>query len=119
MCILCQWNFNRSVRVQIYQHQILIYLKEYGYSGIDKSSKVHHLLLGIKIITLDAIKTQIIVSYTLRSNFDFCVTLYTDFISQARTNSADQTLLIAGISDAIPQGGGKKRKRSGAGDGGG
>ena len=57
------------------EYHILLYLKEYMYSGIDKSSKVRHLLLGVKIKTPDAIKTKIIASNTLCSNFDFCVTL--------------------------------------------
>ena len=86
------------VRVQIDEYHILLYLKEYMYSGIDKSSKVRHLLLGVKIKTLDAIKNQIIASNTLCSNFASCVTFYKVFISQARTISNNQTLMVDGVS---------------------
>ena len=76
------------------------------------------MLAGIKTDTLDAVKTQIIASKLLHSDFAACVILYKDFISQARTNSNGQSLLITGVShDTWSQGEGKKR--SGAGNGGG
>jgi hypothetical protein len=36
------------VRIHTEQHSVLNGLKDYGYTGIDDSSKVHHLLKGIK-----------------------------------------------------------------------
>ena len=63
------------------QHQILTDLKEHGYSGIDERSKVRHLMAGINTETLDAVKTQIIASKPLCSDFAACITLYKDFNS--------------------------------------
>ena len=83
------------------QHQILTDLKEHAYSGIDETSKVRHLLVGIKTETFDAVETQIIASDTICSNFSSCVKLYKYFISQTMTNSTDQTLLITGVSHDI------------------
>ena len=76
-----RWNFDKYVRVHLDQHQILTDLKEHGYSGIDERSKVRHLLKGIKTDALDVVKTQILSSTTLRSDFSACVSLYKDFIS--------------------------------------
>ena len=45
-----RWSFDRYVRVHMEQHQILTDLKEHGYSGIDKRSKVHHLLKRVKSV---------------------------------------------------------------------
>ena len=63
------------------QHQILTDLKEHSYSGIDERSKVRHLMAGINTETLDAVKTQIIASKPLRSDFAACIILYKDFNS--------------------------------------
>ena len=76
-----KWIFNKYVKVHMDQHQILTDLKDHGYIGIDERSKVRHLMAGIKTDHLDAVKTQIISSITLRSDFAACVTLYKDFIS--------------------------------------
>ena len=89
-------------------------LKEHGYSGIDDSSKVRHLLKGIRTDALDTVKTQILSSSTLRSDFSACVSLYKDFISQESSLTTPQSLQIAGMfqvtgSEKV----GGKRKASG------
>jgi hypothetical protein len=44
------------VRIYTEQHSVLNGLKDYGYAGIDDSSKVRHLLKGIKTSELDVCK---------------------------------------------------------------
>jgi hypothetical protein len=41
-------NMASDVRIHTEQHSVLNGLKDYGYAGIDDSSKVRHLLKGIK-----------------------------------------------------------------------
>jgi hypothetical protein len=47
------------------QHSVLNGLKDYGYVGIDDSSKVRHLLKGIKTTELYVCKTPLMVSPSL------------------------------------------------------
>ena len=68
-----RWNFEKYSRLHKEQHIILEGLVEFGYSGIDSRSKVRYLLGGIKTLELDSVKTQIMSSPALRSDFDGCV----------------------------------------------
>jgi hypothetical protein len=43
-----RFTWETYVRIHTEQHSVLNGLKDYGYAGIDDSSKVHHLLKGIK-----------------------------------------------------------------------
>jgi hypothetical protein len=65
-------------------HSVLTGLKEYGYSGIDDSSKVRHLLKGIKTTELDVLKSQVMASTTMRDDFPGTVELYSTFIKQMK-----------------------------------
>jgi hypothetical protein len=51
------------------QHSVINGLKYYGYAGIDDSSKVCHLLKGIKTTELDFCKTHVMASPSLRDDF--------------------------------------------------
>jgi hypothetical protein len=62
------------------QQSVINGLKDYGYAGIDDSSKVRHLLKGIKTTELDVCKTQVMDSPSLRDNFAATVELYSTFI---------------------------------------
>jgi hypothetical protein len=62
-------------------------LKYYGYAGIDDSSKVRHLLKGIKTTELDVCKTQVMASPSLRDNFAATVELYSTFINQMKAEN--------------------------------
>ena len=77
------WNFEKYVKMHVNQHAILTSLIEHGYSGIDDRSKVRHLMAGIKAKLMYPVKTQIMVSATLRNYFDACVNIYKDFIEQS------------------------------------
>jgi hypothetical protein len=68
------WKTN--VQIHTEQHSVLNGLKDYGYAGIDDSSKVHHLMKGIKMTELDVFKMQVMPSPTLRDEFAATVELY-------------------------------------------
>jgi hypothetical protein len=59
-------------------------LKDYGYAGIDDSSKVRHLLKGIKTTELDVCKTYVMASPSLSDDFAATVELYSTFIKQMK-----------------------------------
>jgi hypothetical protein len=89
--------FEKYVRVHVEQHTILQGLVEHGYTGIDPRSKVRYLNNGVKTKMLDTVKTAIMSNPALRSDFDACVNLYTEFIQQAKDNNA-KTIGIAQVS---------------------
>jgi hypothetical protein len=70
------------VRIHTEHHSALNVLKDYGYAGIDDSSKVRHLLKGIKTLELDVCKAQVKASPSLRDDFSATVELYSTFINQ-------------------------------------
>jgi hypothetical protein len=55
-------------QIHFEQHSVLNGLKDYGYTRIDDSSKVLHLLKGIKTIELDVCKTQVMAIPSLRDD---------------------------------------------------
>jgi hypothetical protein len=69
------------------QHSVLNGLKDYGYAGIDDSSKVCHLLKGINTTELDLCKRQVMASPSLRDNFATTVELYSTFIKQIKAEN--------------------------------
>jgi hypothetical protein len=79
------------------QHQILKSLIPHGYTGIDPGLKVQHLNSGIKTSTLDAVRTQIILDESLRTDFARCVTLYKDFVKTS-VNPANVRMGIAALN---------------------
>ena len=89
------WNFEKYVTLHKEQHHILEGLERHGYKGIDDRSKVRYLNDGIKTTKLDTIKAAILASTNRRSDFDGCVTLYKDFITQSGDHP---DLKIAGLS---------------------
>jgi hypothetical protein len=62
-------------------------LKDYGYAGNDDSSKVRHLLKGIKTTELDVCKTQVMSSPSLLDDFDPTVEFYSTFIKQMKAEN--------------------------------
>jgi hypothetical protein len=75
------------VRIHTEQHSVLNVLKDYVYAGIDDSSKVRHLLKGIKTTELDVCKTQLMASPSLRDDFSATVELYSTFIKQMKAEN--------------------------------
>jgi hypothetical protein len=75
------------VRIHTEQHSVINGLKDYGYAGIDDSSKVRHLLKSIKTTELDVFKTQVMAGPYLRDDFSSTVELYSTFIKQMKAEN--------------------------------
>jgi hypothetical protein len=82
-----RFTWETYVRIHTEQHSALNGLKDYGYSGIDDSSKVRHLLKGIKTTELEVCKVQVMASPTLRDDFPATVDLYSTFIKQMKAEN--------------------------------
>jgi hypothetical protein len=76
------------VRIHRKHHHVLNGLKDYGYAGIDESSKVRHLLKCIKTNELDVCKMQVMVSPNLCDDFTATVQLYANFIKQMQAEKS-------------------------------
>jgi hypothetical protein len=87
------------------QHAVLNGLKEYGYSGIDDCSKVHHLMKGIKITELDVYKAKIMASPPLRDNFVAAVELYSTLKKQTKVENPQMKVSEANYSTNKQSGG--------------
>jgi hypothetical protein len=112
--MLSSW-YHTKIQIRTFRTLVLIYQKahiimeglvELGYPGIDKRSKVCHMMNSIKTKTLDAAKAQIMANANLRTDFNACVTLFKDFIAQERSaNGNDQkiaALNVTGDSSSNP-----------------
>jgi hypothetical protein len=62
-------------------------LKDYVYAGIDDSSKVRHLLKGVKTTELDVCKMQVMAIPSLRDDFAATFELYSTFINQMKVEN--------------------------------
>jgi hypothetical protein len=60
------------IRIHTEQHSVLNGLKYYGYAGIYDSSKVRHLLKGIKTTEFEVCKMHVMASPCLRDDFKLC-----------------------------------------------
>jgi hypothetical protein len=78
-------------------------LTDYGYAGIYDSSKVTHLLKGIKTTELHVCKTQVMVSTSLRDYFASTVELYSTLIKQMKAENPQ--LNVSEVSFARGKGG--------------
>ena len=81
--------------MQVDQHSILNGIKDHGHCGIDKVLEVRFLLNGIKTRSLDPVKTQILATPALGTDFQRCVNLLKYFIKQL---ASDQMTLNANVS---------------------
>jgi hypothetical protein len=82
-----RFTWETYVMIHTVQHSVLNGLKDYGYAGIDDSSKVRHLLKGIKTSELDVCKAQVMASPSLCDDFAATVELYSTFIKQCRAEN--------------------------------
>jgi hypothetical protein len=82
-----RFTWETYVWIHTEQHSVLNGLKDYGYTGIDDSSKVRHLLKGINTTELDVCKTQVIFSPYLNDDFSATVELYYTFIKQTKAEN--------------------------------
>jgi hypothetical protein len=93
-----RFTWETYVWIHTEQHSVLNGLMDYGYARIDESSKVRHLLKGIKMIELDLCKTQVMASPNLRDDFTATVELYLTFINQFKAENPQ--LNVSGVSFA-------------------
>jgi hypothetical protein len=77
-----RFDFERYVKIHVDNFNITKNLVTHGYSPMDERSRVRHLMTGIKTDKLDSVKLQIMSDAGLRNDFDRCVNLYKDFITQ-------------------------------------
>jgi hypothetical protein len=82
-----RFTWGNYVRIHTEQHSVLNGLKYYGYAGIDDSSKVRHLLKGIKTSELDVCKAQVMAIPSLRDDSAATVELYSTFIKQLKAEN--------------------------------
>jgi hypothetical protein len=75
-----RFTWKKYVRIHTEKHSVLNDLKDYGYAGIDDSSKVRHLLKGIKTTELEVCKTRVMASPSLCDEFAATVEVYSTFI---------------------------------------
>jgi hypothetical protein len=101
-----RFTWETYVRIHTEQHSVLNGLKDYGYAGIDDSSKVRHLIKEIKTTELDVCKAQVMASPSLRDDFAATVELYSTFIKQLKVENPQ--LNVSEVSFA----GGKAGKNS-------
>ncbi len=102
-----RWNFEKYVKIHVDQHVILEGLVEHGYAGIDPRSKVRYLVDGIKTTKLDTIKSQILATPALRSDFDASVNLFQDFIKQVPSNKKEISIAAVGTDRGGEHGSGQ------------
>ena len=71
-------------------------------------SQVRHLIQGIKITELDAVKAQIMATASLRTDYDGCVSLYKIFIDKSKKVFPPE-LNVSGVEKSNHKGGGQKK----------
>jgi hypothetical protein len=79
-----RFTWETYVRIHTEQYSVLKGLKDYSYSGIGDSSKVRHLLKGIKTPYLDVCKMQVMASPNLRDDSAATVELYSPCTKQMK-----------------------------------
>jgi hypothetical protein len=82
-----RFTWETYVRIHTEQHSVINGLKDYGHARIDDSSKVCHLLKGIKTTELDVCETQVMASPSLRDYFASTVELYSTLIKQTKADN--------------------------------
>jgi hypothetical protein len=98
-----RFTWEMYVRIHTEKHSVLNGLKDYDYAGIDDSSKVRHLMKGIKTTDVDVCNTQVMASPSLRDDFTSTVEFYSTFIKQ--TNAENPQLNVSEVSFARGKGG--------------
>ena len=99
-----RYNFEKYVRHQIDQHTVLEGLIQHGHCGIDAGSKVRYLLNGIHTTALDSVKTQVLSTPGLLTDFDRCVNLFQDFLKQSsalNTSNINISKVVTDKSESI------------------
>jgi hypothetical protein len=70
-----KWTLEKYIQIYAAQHAVLNGLTEYGYSRVDNGTKVRKLMGGINTDDLDTVKSAVLESPDLRTNYPDVVTL--------------------------------------------
>jgi hypothetical protein len=73
-------------------------LKDYGYAGIDDSSKFRHLLKVIQTTELDVCNTQVMAIPSLHDDFTATVELYSTFIKPVKSENPQLNVSEVGFA---------------------
>jgi hypothetical protein len=68
------WTWEKYVQIHTEQYAVLNGLTDYGYSRIDNSTKFRKLMAGIKTDSLDTVKSAVLASPALCTNYPDVVT---------------------------------------------
>jgi hypothetical protein len=110
------WDWSRYTNVHIEQHTIANNLMEHSYSGLDKHSKVRHLLTGIQDNAVQPMVCQVLAMREDNKTFTKCLVLFANFIRHLKQNPSNMRH-VAELGSA-GQGGGRGRDAGGRGGGG-
>ncbi len=83
------WDWSRYTNAHIEQHTIAKNLMEHGYSGLDKRSKVHHLLTGIQDNAVQPVVCQVLAMREDDKTFMKCLALFANFIRHLKQNPSN------------------------------
>ncbi len=109
------WDWSLYTDAHIEQHTIAKNLTEHGYSGLDKHSKVRHLLTGIQDNAVQPVVFQVLAMREDDKTFTKCSALFADFIHHLKQNPSNMHR-VAELGSA-GQGGGRGRDARGRGGG--
>jgi hypothetical protein len=75
-----RYNFEKYVNAHVSVFNVMEDLKEHGYQGIDKGTRVRRFLAGIHCRDLEHLKAQCVSNPTLKEDFDGVVIVYKDYL---------------------------------------
>jgi hypothetical protein len=110
------WDWSRYTNAHIKHHTIAKNLMEHAYSGLDKHSKVRHLLAGIQDNAVQPVVCQVLTMRNDDKTFMTCSALFANFIRHLEQNSSNMRH-VAKLGSA-GQGGGRGCDAGGRGGGG-
>ena len=90
-----RFNFEKFIRLQTENFQVLNDLKKYGHAGVDEASKVRQLVKSIKTTALDPVKTRIISEDKLKEDYEKSVSLCKDYILLSKPSGTNPTIQVA------------------------
>jgi hypothetical protein len=83
------WDWSRYTDAHVEQHTIAKNLMEHGYSGLDKRSKVRHLLTEIQDNAVQPMVCPVLAMKEEEKTFTMCLTLFADFIRHLKQNPSN------------------------------
>jgi hypothetical protein len=110
------WDWSQYTDAHIEQHTIAKNLMEHGYSCLDKSSKVRHLLTGIQDNAVQPMVCQVLAMREEEKTFMTCLALFADFLCHLKQSPFNMHHVVEPSSGG--RGSGRGRVTGGKGGGG-